>query len=228
MLPKSNSRPTRARSVRCGFNFTLATLDTPSGKNVLFGFGKNNKGQLGVGDTKDSAVLQPVGFQDPVSVAAGWFHALASDEGGSTLGVAHSRATSLCVDGYGDGKDTLQLAPQRVSAVTAKVTQVVCGRPLGVSGRQRRRGYGDQRQWAARQRRTWRRSRSTAAPHAGTYSCSATDRSGPFAHCRGVKIGRALRMGQLDTSWSAGQRDALLCAERCTAASCYLHGDVLA
>ena len=227
----------RARSVRCGFNFTLATLDTPSGKNVLFGFGKNNKGQLGVGDTKDSAVLQPVGFQDPVSVtsfACGWFHALASDVRGRLYAWGGSQQGNkpVCGLGYGDGKDTPQLAPQRVSAVTAKVTQVVCGHDhsacLDANGGVWVWGSNGSGQLGNGERGVDR-----AAPQLLTPALipAARQIAAGRSHTAAVsKSGALYAWGQLDTSWGAGQRDAprLLCAERCTAASCYLHGDVLA
>eukprot|EP00270_Netrium_digitus_P001315 TRINITY_DN1141_c0_g1_i3.p1 TRINITY_DN1141_c0_g1~~TRINITY_DN1141_c0_g1_i3.p1 ORF type:complete len:450 (+),score=87.14 TRINITY_DN1141_c0_g1_i3:152-1501(+) len=110
------------RNIACGDCHCLAVMDD----GEVFSWGRNQNGQLGIGNTEDALLPQVItSFKDvPVKmVAAGAEHTAAVTEDGRLWGWGWGRYGNL---GLGDRRD--RLLPESVTSVQdEKMTLVACG-----------------------------------------------------------------------------------------------------
>lgn len=107
--------------VACGWRHTITVNE--AGK--LFTFGWSKYGQLGHGDNRDHLTPSPVASMAEktiLQVSGGWRHSVALDSEGTVFAWGWNKFGQV-----GNGTNEDQNAPQRVTTISEKVTQVSCG-----------------------------------------------------------------------------------------------------
>eukprot|EP00252_Welwitschia_mirabilis_P003499 TRINITY_DN13557_c0_g1_i1.p1 TRINITY_DN13557_c0_g1~~TRINITY_DN13557_c0_g1_i1.p1 ORF type:complete len:436 (+),score=82.89 TRINITY_DN13557_c0_g1_i1:975-2282(+) len=112
----------RIKQISCGDSHCLAVTDD----GVVQSWGRNQNGQLGLGDTEDCLVPQKIEFFKGTAVkmvAAGAEHTVAVTEDGELYGWGWGRYGNL---GLADRND--RLVPEQVASITEeKFSMVACG-----------------------------------------------------------------------------------------------------
>jgi RCC1 and BTB domain-containing protein len=116
--------------VACSYYHTICVAED----DELFGFGRNDYGQLGLGDNTDKDSPQPIQLlrgKPVLSVACGQYHTAVSLATGGifTFGKNDYGQLGIGDDDLGESSDMMKRRPVRVSSPLweAVVTQLSCG-----------------------------------------------------------------------------------------------------
>eukprot|EP01124_Arcella_intermedia_P025572 TRINITY_DN4597_c0_g1_i1.p1 TRINITY_DN4597_c0_g1~~TRINITY_DN4597_c0_g1_i1.p1 ORF type:complete len:514 (-),score=118.61 TRINITY_DN4597_c0_g1_i1:43-1584(-) len=105
--------------VECGGNFSMALTC----EGLLYCWGENDKGQLGIGSNSNEPTPQRVlGLTNVIQLSCGYSHVLALTKDGQLFSWGHNGDGRL-----GLGNNTNLSVPTKITTIPSKILQIACG-----------------------------------------------------------------------------------------------------